>query len=66
MMSELRNFISVLDEMGIIIKVKWLSSTLNRYAGAFSHCIHRGGLRIFRTLRHSVVDGIQAPFEVFS
>lgn len=63
-MSELQKLKSVFDPLVITIEAKWLPYMLNRYADASSRGFLCGDLRILRTLRRSVVDGMPASLDV--
>jgi hypothetical protein len=65
MMRELRLLKRELDRLGLHLDAKWLSSALNKYADALSRRFPRGDLQIRRSLRRSVMAGMQAPTDVF-
>lgn len=58
MMRELRKLKVVLDRLGLQMWSEWLPSAMNRYADALSRRFPRGDLRIRRSVRHSILDGI--------
>ena len=65
MMRELRLLKRELDRLKVHIDARWLPSVLNKYADALSRRFPRGGLRIRRSLRRSVADGMRAPATEF-
>jgi hypothetical protein len=54
-----------LDRLGLHLDAKWLPSALNKYADALSRRFPRGDRQIRRSLRRSVMAGMQAPADVF-
>jgi hypothetical protein len=54
-----------LDRLGLHQDSKWLPSVLNKYEGTLSRRFPRGDLQIRRSLRRSVMAGMQAPVESF-
>jgi hypothetical protein len=65
MTRELRSLKRVLDYLGRQISSEWLPSILNKYADALSRRFKAGDLTIRRTLRFSVMAGMQAPADSF-
>jgi hypothetical protein len=65
MMRELRLLKRELDRLGLHLDARWLPSALNKYADALSRRFPSGDLQIRRSLRHSVMDGMKAPADVF-
>jgi hypothetical protein len=61
MMREPRQLKRVLDYLGLQLSSEFLPSILNKYADALSRRFQPGDLAIRRTLRHSVMAGMQAP-----
>lgn len=65
MMRELRNLKCVLDRMGVHIRSEWLPSAANRFADALSRRFPRGDLRVRRSVRRSIVDGMRVDVDSF-
>lgn len=59
MMKEIRRLKIVLDRIGLRARTEWIPSTVKRYADALSRRLPRGELRIRRSVRSSILDGIQ-------
>jgi hypothetical protein len=64
-MGELRQLKPGLDYLGLQLSSECLPSMLNKYADALSQRFEAGDLAIRRTLRHSVMPGMQAPADLF-
>ena len=65
MMRELRLLRRERDRLKVHIDARWLPSVPNKYADALSRRFTRGDLRIRRSLRRSVADGMRAPATEF-
>ena len=65
MMRELQLLKRELDRSNVHIDARWLPSVLKKYADALSRRFPRGDLRIRRSLRRSVANGMRAPATEF-
>lgn len=62
---ELRRLNLVPDALGIRIRAKPLPSVANKFADSLSRRFPRGDIQIRLQVRHSVLDGLEAPMDAF-
>lgn len=65
MMHELGRLKVLSDRLGVLIRSDWLLSAMNRYTDSLSRRLPRGDLRIRRSVRQSILDGMREGKYIF-